>query len=228
LPDLESQAFPISENIVSIEEDDGDLHLAFTHVVTHNRILYRNSVWTEPRRFYFLHTPDSTSAPALWVCETAPGATPARVAFGDTDDAAGLVGVDTEAAVEVASGLETRIDIVGSTSFTAFKTSEDAFSSWDIRKVNGNYVFVAVRSSGVTGEPENIWSGSTVPSANGVLSTKLSSHHEWVLGKETPQCAPFSWSSEDGTALEGIVAYPRGQSLKNLPTVVVPHGGPYW
>ncbi|KAJ7353303.1 alpha/beta-hydrolase [Mycena albidolilacea] len=228
LPDIESEAFPISENIVSIQETGGDLQFGFIHVITHGRQLFYNSIWSEPGMFYFLRAEDYAAAtPALWTCKTTPGASPTRVAFGHTDDAAGLVRINTKVAVEVACGLETRIEIVGSTSFTAFETSEDAFSSWDIKQVNGKYIFVAARSSGVTGEPENIWSGSTVPGTKGVLSTKLSSHHEWMSGKELPQCAPFYWSIEDGTALQGVAAYPRGQSLKNLPTVVVPHGGPY-
>jgi dipeptidyl aminopeptidase/acylaminoacyl peptidase len=153
------------------------------------------------------------------------------VAFGDTDDAAGLVGVGAEVAVEVACGLETRIDIVGSNradSFTAFETSQDAFSSWDIKEVNSKYIFVVARSSGVTGEIENIWCGSTERGTKGVLSTKLSSHHEWMLAKELPQCVPFCWSIEDGTELQGVIAYPPGQKPNNLPAVVVPHGGPYW
>ncbi|KAJ7270707.1 Alpha/Beta hydrolase protein [Mycena haematopus] len=229
-PGLESQALPISENIVSIQEDGDNLQLNFTRVVTHDRVLVGQSIWTQPTKFYFLHMEDYGSAPRLWACGTEPGACSTRVAFGDTDDAAGLVSVDTEVAVEVACGLETRIQIIGSdvaTSFTAFETSEDAFSSWDIKRVNGEYIFVAARSSGVTGEAENVWCGSTTPGTKGVLVTKLSSHHEWMLGKDIPKCAPFYWSIEDGTALQGVASYPRGQLLQNLPTVVVPHGGPY-
>ncbi|KAJ7854945.1 hypothetical protein B0H14DRAFT_2579542 [Mycena olivaceomarginata] len=173
----------------------GDLHFRFTHVMTHDRQMFLNSVWTEPGRFYFLHSEDYAAAtPALWKCETAPGASPTRVAFGDTDDAAGLVRLSNEVAVGVACGLETRIEITGpnSISFTAFETSEDAFASWDIKQVNGKYIFVALRSSGVTADVDNIWSGSTVPGTKGVLSTKLSSHHEWVSGKELPQCCHIS------------------------------------
>jgi hypothetical protein len=230
LPDIESESFPISENIVSIEEDGGDLRFGFTHVMTHNRVLFSKSVWAEPEKFYFLHLPDYASAPALWTCEPAAGTSATRVAFGNTDDAASLVGVSAEVAVEVACGLETRIDIMGSNradSFTAFETSQDAFSSWDIKQINGKYIFVVARSSGVTGEIENIWCGSTERGTKGVLSTKLSSHHEWMLAKDMPQCVPFYWSIEDGTALQGVVAFPGGQKPKNLPAVVVPHGGPY-
>ncbi|KAJ6463476.1 Alpha/Beta hydrolase protein [Mycena sanguinolenta] len=172
-PGLESEVLPISENIASIQEDGVRLLFNSTHVVTHNPLLFSGSVWTEPGIFHFLHTEDYASAPALWTCGTEPGASPTRVAFGETDDAVRLV------------------------------------------------------VSGVTGEAENIWSGSTTPGTKGVLSAKLSSHHEWTLAKEMPQCTPFYWSADDGTALEGVAAYPRGQLPNNLPTIVVPHGGPY-
>ncbi|KAF7326666.1 Peptidase-S9 domain-containing protein [Mycena venus] len=230
LPDIESRSFPTSENLVSIEEDGGDLRFHFSQVATHTHELVGKSIWTDPAKFYFLHMQDYASALELWTCKAAPRMSPARVAFGDTEDAMDLIGVDTAVAVEVACGLETRIDIIGSdkaTSFTAFETSEDAFSSWDIKQVNGNYIFVVARSSGVTGEAENIWCGSTAAGTKGVLSSKLSSHHEWMAAKEMPHCVPFYWSIEDGTALQGVAAYPRGQRLKNLPTVVAPHGGPY-
>ncbi|KAJ7452179.1 alpha/beta-hydrolase [Mycena galericulata] len=229
-PDAESNSFPISEHIISIDpEQDGGKP---THVVTHDRLLSSESIWSEENMFYFLHAKDYTSAPALWTCGTEPGSIPTRVAFGETDDAADLVGIRAEVVVEVACGLDTRIDIMNSGSslpFTAFETSKEVFSSWDIKRAGGKYIFVVARSSGVTGEAENIWSGSadSVGGTKGILSTKLSSHHEWMSAKELPQCAPFYWSIEDGTALQGIIAYPRGQQLKNLPTVVVPHGGPY-
>ncbi|KAJ6463471.1 alpha/beta-hydrolase [Mycena sanguinolenta] len=230
LPGFESEAFPISENIVFLEEDGDSLRFNYTHVVTHSSLLPGGSIWTQLGKFYFLHMDDYASAATLWTCETEPAPSPTRVAFGETDDAARLVGVGTEVAVEAACGLETRIQIFGSDAgnpFTAFQTSDDAFSSWDIKHVNGKYIFVVVRSSGVTGEAENIWSGSTTPGTKGVLSAKLSSHHEWMAAKEMPHCAPFKWTTEDDTTLEGVAAYPRGQLPKNLPTVVVPHGGPY-
>ncbi|KAJ7146119.1 Alpha/Beta hydrolase protein [Mycena epipterygia] len=227
-PALESNSFPVSEDLVSIEEDgEGP---ASTHIITHDRVLWGESVWSDQTKFHFLHSKDSTSAPALWQCGVEVDASPTRVAFGDTDDAVSLVGLGTEVAVEVACGLETRIDIIGpdtSSPFTAFETSEDVFSAWDIKLVDGKYIFVALRNSGVTGEADNLWCGSTERGKKGVLSTKLSSHHEWMTEKEMPQCAPFYWSIEDGTALQGVIAHPRGQQLKNLPTVVVPHGGPY-
>ncbi|KAJ7456915.1 alpha/beta-hydrolase [Mycena latifolia] len=230
LSDLESNSFPVSSHIVSIEEDGGNLQFASIHVTTHSRLPHNRSVWSEQGKFYFLYAADYTSSPALWVCDAVPGATPTRVAFGDNDDGVRACCVGSEVAVEVACGLETRIELIGpgtASAVTAFETSQDAFSDWALKRVDDNYIFVVARSSGVTGEAENIWCSSTASGVKGVLSRKLSSHHAWMSTKEMPQCAPFSWSAEDGTALQGIIAYPRGPQPKNLPTVVVPHGGPY-
>ncbi|KAK7055437.1 peptidase-S9 domain-containing protein [Favolaschia claudopus] len=230
-PDIESGGFPVSEHVISVDEDDGRLQFNSTHILTHNPVLSGKSVWPQkPGKFYFLRNEDYASATTLWASEVASNASAVKIGgYGITDDAARIVAIGSTVAVEVACGLETRIDILdtgNSDSSTAFETSEDAFSSWDIREVNGKYIFVAARSSGVTGTPENVWSGSTAVGTKGVLSTKLSSHHKWMSDK-LPLCVPFYWSIEDGTALQGVAAYPRGHSLKNLPTVVVPHGGPY-
>ncbi|KAJ7222329.1 alpha/beta-hydrolase, partial [Mycena pura] len=231
LPDLESNFFPVSEHVVSIDEDGGNIQFKTAHIVTHNRLPTGDSVWPEQENFYYLHANDGTSAPALWTCKASAGSSASRVAFGDTDDAVKLVALNTRVAVEVACGLETRIDVVDHSGhiFTAFMTSDDAFFSWDIKRVDGKYVFVVARSSGVNGEAVNVWSGVTESDSGskGVLTTKLSSHHEWMAAKEMPQSAPFYWSTKDGVSLQGVIAHPRGQQPKSMPTVVLPHGGPY-
>ncbi|KAJ7607398.1 alpha/beta-hydrolase [Roridomyces roridus] len=232
LPSLETNAFPISEHILSFTEQGAGLDTETTCLVTHKRVLSSESVWVrgETERFCFLHGGPS-SAPALWTCETSPGSSPLRVAFGETDDASSLVLLGEKVAVEVACGLETRIDVVDvstQTISTAFETSNEAFSRWDIKQVGDKYVYVAARSSGVTGEADNVWSGSVESGTKGSLSTRLSSHNEWIEAAETPQRAPLYWTAVDGTALQGVIAHPQGIEVKRLPTVVVPHGGPYY
>ncbi|KAJ7171109.1 alpha/beta-hydrolase [Mycena filopes] len=237
LPDIESNAFPASEHILSLAvETAGDsesLRFASTDkVMTHTRVPFPTNVWAEPDRFHFLHSDNYTSSPALWVCDTVAGAEPTRLAYGASDDAdaiAGVGGGEGEVAVGVACGLETRIDLVRPQEppVTLFETAEEAFSTWAITRVGESYVFVAARSSGVSREAENVWCGVTTRGVKGVLSRKLSAHHSWVAEKEMPQCAPFSWTAEDGMELQGIVSYPRGSQPTRLPTVVVPHGGPY-
>ncbi|KAJ6630077.1 Alpha/Beta hydrolase protein [Mycena sp. CBHHK59/15] len=232
LPDLESHYFPVSKELISVEPgDSGDSFRKSNLVVKHPSLPNSDSVWADQEKFYFIRADDTSSSPVLWACEPTSGASPTRIAFGHTDDAEALISVGAAAAVEVACGLETRIDIVDPDSdlpFTTLETCNDAFHEWDIKQVDGKHIIVVLRSLGVTGEAENLWCGSTKKGTKGVLSTKLSSHHEWTSKKEMPQCAPFYWSIEDGTSLQGIIAHPRGQKLESLPTVVVPHGGPYY
>lgn len=57
-----------------------------------------------------------------------------------------------------------------------------------------------------------------------------------VLARERPWLDPaaqgamtsFSLKSRDGLNLHGMLTLPPGSSGKNLPMVVVPHGGPFW
>ncbi|KAJ7729974.1 alpha/beta-hydrolase [Mycena metata] len=232
LPDAESHSFGVSEYFVSIEESNNDLQFPRTRITTHRRAPRDTSVWVEADKFHFLYADDSTSSPALCVCDVERMASwpPAHLAFWTNEDITALVGIGSELAVGVACGLESRIDVVGLTGApptTVLETSQDAFSSWAIKRVDDRYIFAVVRSSGVTGEAENIWFGSTTPGVKGVLSRKLSSHNRWMSEKEMPQCAPFYWNAGDGTALQGVMAYPRGSEPKKMFTVVVPHGGPY-
>lgn len=38
---------------------------------------------------------------------------------------------------------------------------------------------------------------------------------------------PFRYTARDGTAISGYVTLPRGRAAKQLPLIVMPHGGPY-
>ncbi|KAF7297323.1 Peptidase-S9 domain-containing protein [Mycena indigotica] len=225
-PELEDNYFPASEHVVSIG-DNGQF--TSIHVVTHE-FLPRPSVWPSKKSFYYLGKANLFDSPSLYSCSISADSSPTRLHYGDTDDAMHVVTVGSGAAVSVACGLETSIDIIedGKKLFTAFHTFEEGISSWDMKKVGNKYVFVAVRSSGVTGEVENVWSTTIDKMARGVLQTQLSSHHEWLVPNETPQSAPFYWTASDGTALQGIIVHRRGRQPENSPTVVVPHGGPYF
>ena len=229
--DEESGYFPIIEEIVAV--DFGTVSNTFTHP----RMPESETVWTSQGTLFFVNkvTANVSSSKALWKRDNSEASIATLIAFGNTDDADGIVGlgVDSLVAVEIASGLDTRIDIVDANgkSFTIFETKEDAiaYMTWDVKRVaEGRYVFAALRSSGVTGEPENIWSGSADRGRMGALTIKLSSHHGWFTGRKAPISRSFHWKSSDGEALQGIISFPPDRDLKNLPTVVVPHPGPYW
>jgi hypothetical protein len=232
LPDLETQSFPVREGIVSITSES-----AHDILIEHPRMPWAHTVWTMDNLFFIKGVVPGRllSSQSLWRYGLFENSTPIHIAYGDTEDLNDLRDLACHGmiAVEVACGLGTRIDIVNLSGekFTAFETIDDAFSEqeWDIKCVDEDcYVIVVVRSSGVTGELENVWTGSTRSGKNGTITRKLSSHHEWFEGRKVPISKPFHWTSYDGQALQGVIAYPRGQELSNMPTIVVPHGGPYW
>lgn len=156
-----------------------------------------------------------------------------RVAYGENNDVGGILDLGTKSqfVVEVVENLITKLNVHSASleeTFTAFQTSPDhAISAWDMVLTPDNkYVFVAKKSSVVSGEVENIWSGVTEFGKTGVLSEKLSSHNSWYDSKVPSGGNALSWTSSDGVRMEGVISYPRGIELKNLPTVVVAHGGP--
>jgi hypothetical protein len=228
----ESSYFPVTEEVISI--DSGII----TNVFTHLRMPASETVWTPNGDLFFVRpiTSESlSSSKAVWRRDISEPSSATPIAYGRTEDADGIIGlcVDSLVAVEVASGLDTRVDIIGSEGkpVTIFETNENAivYMTWDVKRVaEGHYVFVALRSSGVTGEPENIWSGSADGTRKGTFTTKLSSHHGWFADRNAPISTSFRWTSSDGEALEGIISFPPDCQPKHLPTVVVPHVGPYW
>lgn len=233
MADMESNFLPVWEQIIHLTSTPTDP----TRILEHPRMPGSRTIWTQTGSLFFIGSvtrKSPVSSNALWKCPASEYSSPTWIAYGKTDDLNSIVdlGFDGKVAVEVADGLQTRIDIIDSANkvFTVFETADDAIESteWDIKRADdGNYVFVALRSSCITGEPQNIWSGSTESGKKGTLSRQLSSHHQWFAGKDAPISKPFYWTSSDGQSIQGIISYPPRTKLSNLPTVVVPHGGPY-
>ncbi|MDV3434277.1 S9 family peptidase [Stenotrophomonas sp. C2852] len=75
------------------------------------------------------------------------------------------------------------------------------------------------------------WSGSN-PGDFYLFDTRakaaehLVSRSEWIDPKLAASVRPFSLKARDGTALHGFLTLPNGSSGRDLPLVVVPHGGP--
>lgn len=53
------------------------------------------------------------------------------------------------------------------------------------------------------------------------------SRRDWFDPEQMAATRPVSLKARDGLALAGYLTLPRGSEGKNLPTVVVPHGGPF-
>ena len=61
----------------------------------------------------------------------------------------------------------------------------------------------------------------------GKKAAHLLSRRDWFDPEAMARMQPVSLKARDGVALHGYVTTPNGSSGKNLPLVVMPHGGPY-
>lgn len=55
----------------------------------------------------------------------------------------------------------------------------------------------------------------------------LMSRQEWIEPDAMAEMKPIHFTSRDGVALHGYLTLPAGRDDRDLPTVVVPHGGPF-
>lgn len=58
-------------------------------------------------------------------------------------------------------------------------------------------------------------------------ATLLSRARPWLANLSIPNTREFSFDARDGLRLHGLLTLPVGSAGKDLPMVVVPHGGPY-
>ncbi|KZV97047.1 alpha/beta-hydrolase [Exidia glandulosa HHB12029] len=153
---------------------------------------------------------------------------------GVDNDAEGIFDLrhDSLFAVPVATGLNTRVDIVDSSGArvgSLYETNDEALGSLDVKRLNdGSYVFACLRSSGPSKEAWNVWAGRTSSATSAVELTKLSAHHSWAEEAEwQTKTEAFTWSARDGTKLEGLISKPTDAGKGPYPTVLIVHGGPY-
>ncbi|KZV97053.1 alpha/beta-hydrolase [Exidia glandulosa HHB12029] len=192
-------------------------------------------------RFYNPQTLTSALAVrnVLRDCATNGKATAAGAVYsGSNDDVGFIVGLphDNLVAVEVISGVDSRIDIIASSGIlqeTVYRSSDDALGdqSWDIKRLeDGSYVFACIRSSGPRKEPSNVWAGKLDSKALPGTLTQLSSHNSWIddISKDSATATSvFRCKARDGTDLDGIICKPTN-AQKPLPAILIAHGGPYY
>ncbi|WP_158885949.1 prolyl oligopeptidase family serine peptidase [Rhodanobacter sp. L36] len=56
---------------------------------------------------------------------------------------------------------------------------------------------------------------------------KLFSSADWIDPDKMAERRPMRFTASDGMPLEAILTIPRGQDLKKLPMILLPHGGPH-
>lgn len=189
--------------------------------------VHRGSVeglhWTQAGRLVFegSHLPgSSTSGVTVWSVDPQ-GGQAVRVAGGATDALCALssrVAPGGPPAVLVAEGLATRIEehdeLTGGRGAVLHAT-EGHVGAFDV----GGGVLAIVQA-----DPDRL--PEVYAGAPGRLR-RLSDHHAELSGVWQPTPEAFRWRAADGTELDGVMLRPPGAGPGPLPTVVVPHGGPY-
>lgn len=56
---------------------------------------------------------------------------------------------------------------------------------------------------------------------------KLFNTSPWLKESEMSSMMPISYTSGDGLTIHGYLTLPKGEKRKNLPLIVIPHGGPW-
>ncbi|KZT57884.1 alpha/beta-hydrolase [Calocera cornea HHB12733] len=159
--------------------------------------------------------------------------------YGDVEDVIRILDVGNGGTIApaVMVGVNTRIDVIDSSGAkkVLWKPNNDAPSGeYDVKvNKNGNFVLAMVVSSGVRFEPPELWTGSVSASKlNGgatlKLTEKLTDHHNWMTDVPTLVTEVIEYTAQDGTVLEGVLAWPKDKERKAMPTILFPHGGPYW
>ncbi|TDL18779.1 hypothetical protein BD410DRAFT_806328 [Rickenella mellea] len=189
----------------------------------HNSAEFREDESYEPHRIadataVFTHSIDSFSN--------------AHHLYGESEDAASVVDLmaDGLVAVAVAHGIDTRIDVIkgGNVQFILWNSDvghEELFDWEAARLSDGSIVLIAIVSSGKNQQSPNVWAGRAESGQKVFLSTKLSTHYEW-LGEAPIMTSIMKWKGSDGTDLEGIVTRPKWHNSSDpLPTILLCHGG---
>ncbi|WP_390587208.1 alpha/beta hydrolase family protein [Erythrobacter sp. MTPC3] len=106
----------------------------------------------------------------------------------------------------------------------AVRKIQNAFSAYSMSMIDwsDNLNHVIVRTTGQ--QDSGRW--FTVDVAN--LSAKAFAYERSAIGPQ--HVGPFStfeYTASDGTEMDGILTLPPGREAKNLPLVMLPHGGPH-
>ncbi|KZT57883.1 alpha/beta-hydrolase [Calocera cornea HHB12733] len=159
--------------------------------------------------------------------------------YGDVEDIFRIVDVHDGKTIApaVMFGVNTRIDLIQSSGDkkTLWMPNDEATSNeYDVRvNGNGDYVLAMVVRSGFRFEPPELWAGTISASkleagATLKLTDKLSTHHNWMADVPALVTEVIRYEADDGIQLEGVLTWPRDKERKAMPTVLFPHGGPYW
>ncbi|KAL5485726.1 hypothetical protein ACEPAI_6767 [Sanghuangporus weigelae] len=165
----------------------------------------------------------------------------AKQLYGKDDDAVRIVDMKNGGlfAVEIADSMETKIDVPraidpDNVDYTVlFRTYNEALekNSWDAQRLaDGGFVLAAIKSSAVNIHSPNVWTG-TSDHIDLSLTTKISSHLNWMAEGPSMHSELYGWLAKDRTRLNGIMTFPtenkNAKAILPYPTIMLIHGGPY-
>lgn len=140
-------------------------------------------------------------------------------AYGEVEDSSRIQRDSERIWVAVASGLSTRFELLDGKE--VLYESLHRINDWDIISGLDGAILVLAKSS--ISDPPEVYSVF-----NGKLC-QLSQHGAEMASLGVAAAHPIYCKAKDGTALDGLfITSKTGQQKKPWPTLVQPHGGPYW
>jgi len=93
---------------------------------------------------------------------------------------------------------------------------------------------IRITSSTIDGSTQIIWAGNDKNPGDYFIfdgkNKKLSylmSERNWIDPAKMADVMPISFQSRDGITIHGYLTLPKNKKIKNVPLVVMPHGGPH-
>ncbi|EMC96955.1 hypothetical protein BAUCODRAFT_121487 [Baudoinia panamericana UAMH 10762] len=145
-----------------------------------------------------------------------------RYAYGESNDCMQLrkIGGDVIALVE--EGMEDQLRVLDGHTLFARKREIEA---WDAAFPSDSDEVVLALAQSAVNQPTEVYSTT----ASGGAMVQLSSHGQRLSHQQFGTCTFISCPSLDGkVTLECPLLLPSSISQQHLPTVVLPHGGPYY
>lgn len=185
---------------------------------------------TDGRRLLYVGHHEETPQSALTVFAVdVDGGMPRVIGPRADEDACGIgvqaIPGDSRVLVATARGLSSRLELIdldNGSSEPIYDPPGANAVSWAATRVpsDGSLVLAVVQSD--ASSPPELWVGSP-----GRGLTPVTGHHadlrQFAFGPQEP----FSWTSPDDLALDGLLVWPPSAPKTPLPTVVLVHGGPY-
>ncbi|KAJ5511856.1 WD40-like Beta Propeller [Penicillium expansum] len=126
-------------------------------------------------------------------------------------------------AYHVQNNLHDEILLIDGGNHTLIHRGEYDIASFNVSRTANNTVIAITKGDG--SNPEEVFS---ITESEGIV--KLSDHNSSIAALEISKTFSISATASDGYSLDGVIYVPSKYKAEDgpLPTVLLPHGGPYW